>query len=263
MDRQRGAINAIRLDEVPLLNQDRDKDYRSITIPLSLLVFSLPLLTFGVSFLNKWRLAEGGDLYYFQYPYLQMASMYLAAALLASGAILYRGLRSNFRGLLIVPISLFLVGAVFFPNLQPLAKQINDSNYITTVAFDCDEWSGAHHRYPSNDSEMQEALRSTTREDTFVKNGGMRPPQKSQYRYQGKLVPYQVVVENKPDGPNITNVSTRPGLVYYKISPDSKEYWLTMTVLSSSTPGFANLLTHNGQPYIIHKKLRDGWSRSE
>src|SRR5882724_7056886 len=107
---------------------------------------------------------------------------------------IYARLAGNGFGenLLVVPILLFLIGAVAFPELQPLVYKTSDFNYLATVEFDCDEWSAAHHRYPTNDLEMQEALRSTMREDTFSKNGGIRPQQESHYRYQRTLVPYQV-----------------------------------------------------------------------
>jgi len=242
------------------LNENGRKKLTWVTISLLLLFFCLPLFMFGASYLNMWIMSKGGDLYSFYYPYLQMASIYFAAALVAVGAMLYR-LRCNFPGLLIVPVVLCLCGAIFFPNLQP--HGINDSNYMTTVTFDCDEWAGAHHRYPANDLEMQEALRSTTRKDDVLRNGGLRWPEESQYRYQGQVLPYQVVVENQKKGPHVTNVHGRPGVVYYAVSPDFKEYWLTMSVLSSSTPGFANLLTENGQPYVMHRRLQDGWSRTE
>ena len=246
------------------MNQGRRKAVRWVTMSLCAIFFCLPLFGFGMAYLNWWRLSKSADLYYFNFPYLRMASIYFAFALVASGATLYGGFRRSLGGLLLfVPPLLLLVGAILFPNAQPFVYRINDFNYMETVKFDCDEWSGAHHQYPASDTEMQEALRSTTRAKGIVENRGLRTFQGSQYRYRGELLPYQVVVETNAKGAHVSDVSKRPGIVYYRISPDSREYWITMTGLLSSTPGFANLLESNGHPQVSHKAIQGGWSRDE
>lgn len=201
-------------------------------------------------------------MYYFEFPYLRLAALFLAATLIAVGAVLYRGLRNGSPALLIVPVFLFLVGAIFSSKLQPLAWTVNDDHYLSNFAFDIDEWSGGHKRYPSNDAEIQEALRSKTRDDELARGGAFPLPRESHYRLRGLVVPYQVVLVPNAAGPRLIP-ATRPAVVYYSVSPDLHECWLTMTVLAESTPGSLNLFKVGGHPYIIHKALRDGWSRTE
>jgi hypothetical protein len=46
-------------------------------------------------------------------------------------------------------------------------------------------------------------------------------------------LPYQVLVFPNATGPRVDNFSERPGVVYYCVSADRQEFWVTMTSLDS------------------------------
>ena len=246
------------------MNQNGNKAVRWVTSLLCIVFFCLPLFVFGGAFLNYWWLSIHGNSYYFKFPYLQIALIYFVAGLAATGASLYGGICRSFYGLLLLPpVALCLVGAVEFPNILPIVGLINDSDYIDAVASGCGEWAANHNQYPANDLEIQETLKSMTRESGKVPSHGLRSPLESQYSQRGEKVLYQIVVENNASGPHVTHVTQRPGVVYYSVTPDLREYWLTMTVLPSRSPGFASLLKRQGNLYVVHGNRHEGESASQ
>ncbi len=237
------------------------KVIRWVSVGLFLLIFCLPIILFGLMYVDWWRMSRHGQ-YYYEFPYLGMACLYLLAAFVATTAVLYRGLRHGHNLLLSIPVLIFLAAVVFFSKLQPAATGAGDYNYLVTVAFDLDEWSGTHHRYPLDEREVQEALRSTTRMDGYTRSTGLHLQQESHYRLRGVAIPYQVVLLTNSTGPRLTAVDSRPGIVYYAVSPRADEYWLTMTALKDSSPGSADVFRVGRQSYIVHKVFRDGFSRT-
>jgi hypothetical protein len=225
------------------MNRSSQNVARWTVASLCLVLFCLPLFIFGIAFLRWWRVANRGDLYSFRYPYLEVGLIFLLAAGLASGIVLLRAIKDWSAPVLLVPVVLFLVGVIQFPNLQPILGMISDYHFVNALASGCDQWTAAHHRYPSNDAEIHEALRYAY---------------ESQYQLGDKPVPYQIVVANDATGRCTTWHSSRPGIVYYSVSANFTEYWLTKSVLKGREPGVAK-----PEGYCIHKVFRDGFSRSE
>ncbi len=241
---------------------NKSKVVRWVSTSLLLLIFCLPIFLSGLMYIDWWQMSRRGH-YYYEFPYLGMACLYFLAALVATSAVLYRGMRQGHNLLLLIPVLMFLVWGVFFSKVQPAANGIGDYNYLNTVAFDLDEWSGRHYRYPLDETEVQEALRSTTRMDEFTRRTGFRLQQESHYRLRGMAISYQVVLLTNSTGPRLTAIDGRPGLIYFAVSPRAEEYWLTMTALKDSSPGSADVFRVGGRSYIIHKVFKDGFSRTE
>ena len=70
---------------------------------------------------------------------------------------------------------------------------------------------------------------------------GKSPPTESFYSQRGHRLPYQIVVVNDASGPRLDNVSDRPGVIYYAVSSDQQQYWVTMTGLLKDTSSTATL----------------------
>src|SRR5208283_3780271 len=179
------------------MKQNENNGVRRVTSLLCIVFFCLPLFVFGGAFVNYWWLSIHGNHYYFRFPYIQIALIYFVAGLLATGASLYGGLYRSFYGLLLLPpVALCLIGVVEFPNIVPIVGMINDSDYIDAVASGCGEWAASHNQFPANDSELQQTLKSMTRESGKVPSHGLRSPLESRYSQGGGKVPYQVIVES-------------------------------------------------------------------
>ena len=63
----------------------------------------------------------------------------------------------------------------------------------------------------------------------------------SRYARNGNSLPYEIVVDANAKGPRVTGVSQRPGVIYYCVSRDLNEYWVTMTALDSFVGTAASL----------------------
>jgi hypothetical protein len=61
-------------------------------------------------------------------------------------------------------------------------------------------------------------------------------------------LPYEIVVETNATGPRLQNMSQRPGVVYYCVSEDLQEYWVTMTALQEDYGSASSIRRMGGQP---------------
>jgi hypothetical protein len=207
--------------------------------------------------LHFWIRSHNPELYYFRYPYFFFASLFLVLGLIALAATLYGAWRRSFYGILFLVSPLFALAiAVRLPDVMPhSAGRGYDTTYFSGIEFACNEWYSSHHRYPANDAEIKQAIGSTTQEED-MERFGIKLLKESQYRRQGQPVPYEIVVENGASGPHLTNISARPGLLYYSVSSDLQEYWITMTALAGDAPGNATLLKQTRMDktgWIVHK----------
>jgi hypothetical protein len=85
--------------------------------------------------------------------------------------------------------------------------------------------------------------------------------EQSAYRQRGKSLPYEIVAMSNATGPVLADVSTRPGEVYYSVSADLQEFWVTMTALQSTVASSAVLGHFLGLPtekvLLVHATGRD------
>jgi len=58
---------------------------------------------------------------------------------------------------------------------------------------------------------------------------------------RGITLPYEIVAIDGATGPKVDDVSPRPGEVYYCVSNDSQEFWVTMTSMRSAVASTAVL----------------------
>ena len=73
-------------------------------------------------------------------------------------------------------------------------------------------------------------------------------------------MPYKVVVMNDANGPRVANVSQRPGMIYYCVSKNLQEFWVTMTGLRSDIDSTAYLLRvviPQDEILVVHAAGRD------
>jgi hypothetical protein len=73
-------------------------------------------------------------------------------------------------------------------------------------------------------------------------------------------VPYEVVVVTNADGPQLTDVSQRPGVIYYSVSKDLQQFWALMTRLQSDMATTAHIESAPGLPpefWMVHAAGRD------
>jgi hypothetical protein len=222
-------------------------------------LFSLPTLGFGGYLLVCLLRIHTSDLYYSDYPYAFMSVAFLAAGLLSIWATLYGAWRRSFYGMsFALPVFLGLAAMISIPDLQPRdLSGIADTNYLSGVHAFFGVWFEKNHRFPADESEFKQALW----EGPAAWQYRVEPVPPSRYKQRGRPLPYQIVVATGATGPRVTNISPRPGVIYYCVSSDLQEFWVTMTRLQTNLADAASLkpsadLTDE-RYWIVHAAGRD------
>jgi hypothetical protein len=190
---------------------------------------ALPALIFGLYLVACSVRIHTTEAYYVEYSYLAVGSalMTLGAGIFCCA--LYGASRRGFYRLLLpVGAVLGLATMVYIPDRIPHVHRsmIQDSNYLSSIRSFLSVWHDANHRFPTPEA-WQNRVKS--------------PPTESFYSQRGHRLPYQIVVLSDASGPRLDNVSDRPGVIYYAVSSDQQQYWVTMTGLLKDTSSTATL----------------------
>jgi hypothetical protein len=221
--------------------------------------FCIPTLGFGAYLFVCWFRIHTSDVYYADYPYATAALIWFGVGLLSLWASLHGVWRRSFYGSLIVlPVFLGLAAMVMIPDILPRANSTtSDTNYLSDVNSYFSVWHENNHRFPANEAEFRDALLKGPA--AWQYRGGPVPV--SRYRQRGVALPYEIVVATNADGPRMADVSQRPGVIYYCVSTDLQEFWVTMTDLESDVASTAHIARIAGLPdeklLLIHAAGRD------
>ena len=222
-------------------------------------VFCLPTFGFGAYLLYCWFKIHTSDVYYTNYWYVTVALIFVGAGLLSLWATWFGAWRRSFYGLLfIVPVFLGFTAMVSIPDMLPRgSSMMADTNYLSDIGSFFRVWYEVEHRFPANEAEFREALAKGPAAWQYR----VGPAPSSEYRKSGKPVPYEIVVENDAIGPHLSNMSQRPGVVYYCVSQNLQEFWVTMTVLQKDFSSGSSIKRVAGQPtekvWLIHAAGKD------
>jgi hypothetical protein len=140
-------------------------------------------------------------------------------------------------------------------------SSISDTNYLSGARAFFGDWYENNHRFPADESEFKEALRKGPAAWQYR----VGPVPASRYMQRGNQLPYQIVVVTDANAPRTADVSRRPGVVYYCVSSDLQEFWVTMTRLQSdlavagSLKPYADLTEE--EYWVVHVAGRDHQAR--
>ena len=222
-------------------------------------VLCLPPLGFGAYLLYCWFRIHTSDVYYTNYWYVTVGLIFLGAGLLSVWATWFGAWRKSFYGLLfLVPVFLGLAAMIFKPDMFPRGNSMMaDTNYLSDVQSFFRVWYAEKHQFPANEAEFREALAKGPAAWQYR----VGPAPSSEYRKGGKPVPYEIDVENSALGPRLSNMSQRPGVVYYCVSQDLQEFWVTMTALQTDFSSGSSIKRVAGQPdgkvWLVHAAGKD------
>ncbi|MGB9074152.1 MAG: hypothetical protein WCC22_16055 [Terriglobales bacterium] len=239
--------------------------YAKATLFIMSGLFSVPTLGYGGYLLACWIRIHTSNIYYADYWYATIGLAFVAVGLLSLCAALYGASRRSFYGLLFVaPVFLGLSAMINIPELLPHAySSIADSNYLSGVRAFLEDWYENNHRFPTNESEFQEALRKGPAAWQYR----VDPVPASRYMQRGSQLPYQIVVVTNANAPKTADVSRRPGVVYYCVSSDLQEFWVTMTRLQSDLAVAASLKPFADRPeeeyWVVHAAGHDYPARKQ
>jgi hypothetical protein len=155
-------------------------------------------------------------------------------------------------------VFLGLGAMVMIPDLLPRASSTtSDTNYLSDVNSFFRVWYENNHRFPANEIEFRDALWKGPAAWQYR----VGPAPVSRYMQRGKMLPYEIVVATNADGPRTEDVSQRPGVLYYCVSSDLQEFWVTMTDLESDVASTARIARmaglRNEKIVLVHAAGRD------
>lgn len=222
-------------------------------------LFSIPSLGYGVYLAWCWVRVHTSDIYYADYGYARAALAFLGFGLIGLWATFYGVWRRSFYGvLLVVPILIGITVMVAIPNVLPRGYScMADSNYFSDVNAFLRVWYETHHRFPADVSEFGDAKAQGPAAWQYR----VGPVPESKYKERSTSLPYQIVVVASADGPRLTDISQRPGVIYYCVSKDFQEFWLTISALQSDVQPMAQIgrvaCLPNEQIQLLHRQGRD------
>jgi len=224
-------------------------------------LLSLPSLVFGSYFVWCCYRIHTSDAYYVQYPYFLAACVLFGIGLLSASCALYGVRRRSFCGLIfIIPFSVGFATLVYIPDGTPHVQRsmMDDTNYLSDIHSFFEVWYGAHHRFPKDEAEFHDALRQGPAAWQFRVSS---PPVNSDYAKNGERLPYEIMVIDGATGPKLDALSERPGVIYYCVSADNQQFWVTMTGLREDVSAKATLKTvadrPDDKPWLITASGKD------
>lgn len=226
-------------------------------------LLSVPSLIFGSYFIWCSIRIHTGDVYYVEYPYLLTACLLIAISLLSFSCVIYGIRHKSFYGaIFVIPVVMGLAMMVYIPDGTPHAQRSmrDDSNYLSAAGSFLRVWYESHQRFPKDEAEFREALKEGSAAFQFTVN----PPLESDYAKEGKRLQYEIVVVDGAIGPKLDGLAERPGVIYYCLSSDHRQFWLTMTSLDQDVSPKATLKAVAdlpGNPWLIKASANDYASR--
>jgi hypothetical protein len=218
-----------------------------VVLSVLLGLLSLPLIGYGCYLFACFVRIHTSNLYYTDYPYVAAGLTCLAVGLLNLWVTLHGVWRRSYYGILLaVPVIVYFAATEVIIDRTPhTAILVADTEYLSNVRYSLRDWYETNRRFPATEGEFRSAVISDS---------------KSSYKQHGDRLPYEVVVLRDADGPRLTDVSPRPAVIYYSVSGNLQEFWITMTRLQSDVDSTAHLDSFSGWPpefWMVHEAGRN------
>jgi hypothetical protein len=230
-------------------------------------LFSLPLLGYGGYLVVCWFRIHTSAVYYADYSYATSGLAFVGLGLVGLSMTFQAARLWQYRmyssflfvlSLFVLPVFFGLVMMLAIPALLPRAASTKaDSDYLSDVKSFFRVWYEKNHRFPADESEFREAMSKGPAEWQYR----VAPAPMSRYRQRGNPLPYEIVIVTNASGPRVAEVSPRPAVIYYCVSKDLQEFWVTMTALQADFDSSASLKRIVGLPeekiWEVHAAGRD------
>lgn len=220
-------------------------------------VFSLGFAGTGAAWVWPWVDAHLRGLFYVYNGYAGPGLFYAVGGVIAFASAAYVVLRRRASALwLLLGFLLFVVQAISLPSVASPSFHVNwaQGHVIHTagkVETSLLTWGTERGHLPATEAELAEAVRPAI---------GEQEEGLSRYVQRGKRLAYRVVYAGNAAGPYLrVPPGPEPALIYFVVSPDLKQGWLTATVLAQPAADRAIFLLDpdNGRPWTLHITLPD------
>ena len=198
------------------------------------------MLIFGGWLLTLWITIQIRRSVYLEYSYLTIGMAFVAMGVVSLLCVLYAvRRRGNWGALYVVPVMAGLWTMVAIPNLAPYDTK--SPHHIGNVADELESFSKQHGRFPDNETALSADV---------LKEPGP-------YYQNGRQLPFRTVLVPRATGPFLDSPGTDPGVIFYAVSADQQEAWLTGTELrfprlSVGQAQFIGFLSLDGDTRVRH-----------
>jgi hypothetical protein len=202
-----------------------------------MLIFGGWLLTLRITILIRHCV-------YLEYPYLATGVAFVLIGIISLLCVLYGARSRGYWGILfLVPVVIGLWTMIVIPNIFPF--DLEGSAHLSHVAGALDFFSKLHSRYPGDETELEQVLAAL-------------PKEPSLYRKNGQELPFRIVLIANATGPFLESPGSDPGIMFYAVSPDRQEAWLTATELRHPVGNqvrFSDFFSVDGDHRVFHRRI--------
>jgi len=197
------------------------------------------MLIFGGWLLAIWITIQIRHCVYLEYPYLKVRIVFLSIGVVALLCVRYAAKKRGGWGVLyVVPVIIGLWTLVVVPDIVPHGMQ--SQRHIRNMKSELESFSKQYGHFPDHET----ALPVEVSEDP------------SPYYQNGRQLPFRTVLVPNAAGPFLNNPGADPGVIFYAVSVDQQEVWLTGTELRFMRCGgrvqFIRFLSWDGDGRVLH-----------
>jgi hypothetical protein len=172
----------------------------------------LPMFIFGGWLLILWVAIQIRRSVYLEYSYLTVGIAFLSLGVVALFCVVYAAKkRGGWGGLYVVPVIAGLWSMVVIPNIVPY--DVKSLHHIRNLTDELDSFSKQHGRFPDHETALPAEV--------------LKEP--SPYYQNGRQLPFRTVLVPNATGPFLDSPGADPGVIFYAVSADQQEVWLTGT----------------------------------
>jgi hypothetical protein len=203
-------------------------------------LFCLPMLIYGGWLLKLWITIQIQRCVYLEYSYLTTGIAFVSLGVVALLCALYATRRRGYwSALFALPVVAGLWTMAVIPNIVPYDR--STLSHIRRVMRELEAFNSEHGGFPD---------RETALPDSLLKEPGP-------YYQHGRQLPFRTVLLPKATGPFLDNPGADPGVIFYAVSADRQEVWLTGTELRFPHPigghvQFVGFLSADGDTRVLH-----------
>jgi len=203
-------------------------------------LFCLPMLLYGGWLLKLWITIQFQRCVYLQYSYLTIGIAFVAFGVVALLCVFYAARKQGkWSALYVVPVIAGLWTMAAVPNMVPYDKK--SAHHIQNMAHELELFNSEHSRFPDRETALPADV--------------LNEP--SPYYQNGRQLPFRTVLVPNATGPFVSNPGSDPGVIFYAVSADQQEVWLTATELRFPRPiggyvQFVSYLSADGDSRVLH-----------
>lgn len=175
-------------------------------------LFCLPMFLYGGWLLKLWITIQLQRCVYLKYSYLTVGIAFVSLGIVALLCALYATRRRGYwSALFAFPVIAGLWTMVVMPNIVP--NDAKSAYHIQNMASKLKTFSSEHGLFPDRENALP------------AKDSKELSP----YYQRGRQLPFRIVWVPNSTGPFLNSPGPYPGVIFYAVSANQREVWLTGT----------------------------------